>query len=92
MHCPSCAAVYKNVAKYTVNGTSCNLNKGLFLWGYSKSKVYTTTPANLDDLKMRIRNEMDIHRQDIAMVRRAVNSMTARAELCLQRNGGNVED
>ena len=41
---------------------------------------------------MRIRSEMDILRQDRAMVRRAVNSTTARAKLCLQRNGGHVED
>ena len=41
---------------------------------------------------MRIRNEMDILRQGRAMVRRAVNSMIARAELCLHRNGGHVED
>ena len=63
-----------------------------FLCGYIKSKVYTTPSANLDDLEMRIRDEMNILRQDRAMVRRAVNSMTARAELCLQRNGGHVED
>lgn len=63
-----------------------------FLWGYLKSKVYVTPPANLDDLEMRIRNEMDILRQDRTMVRRAVNSMTARAGLCVQRNGGHVED
>ena len=55
-----------------------------FLWSYIKSTVYTTPPTNLDDLEMRIRNEMDILRQDRAMVRLAVNSMTARAELCLQ--------
>ena len=41
---------------------------------------------------MKIRNEVDILRQDRAMVRRAVNSMIARAELCLHRNGGHVED
>ncbi len=63
-----------------------------FLWGYLKSKVYTTPLANLDDIETRIRNEMNILRQDRAMVRRAVNSMSARAELCLQRNGGHVED
>jgi hypothetical protein len=28
-----------------------------FLWGYLKSKVYLTPPANLDDLEMRIRRE-----------------------------------
>ena len=41
---------------------------------------------------MRIRNEVDILRQGRAMVRRAVSSMTTRAELCLHRNGGHVED
>lgn len=28
VRCPSRVAVYKNVRKYTVSGTSCNLNKG----------------------------------------------------------------
>ena len=27
VRCPSRAAVYKNVAKYSANGTSCNLNR-----------------------------------------------------------------
>ena len=63
-----------------------------FLCGYLKSKVYTTPPADLDDFETRIRNEMNYRRQDRGMVRRAVNSMTTRAELCLQRNGGHVEN
>ena len=40
-----------------------------------------TITANLDALEMRIRNEMDILTQNRAMVRRAVNSMTARATM-----------
>ena len=52
----------------------------------------STPPANLDDIEMRIQNEIDILRQDQDMVRHAVNSLTARAELCLLRNGGHVED
>ena len=63
-----------------------------FLWGYLKAKVYLTPPANLADLQERIQNEMDRLRQDREMVRRAVMSMHRRVEICLQRNGGHVED
>lgn len=31
-----------------------------FLWGYVKSKVYTTKPQNLDELRARIIDEMDL--------------------------------
>ena len=50
-----------------------------FLWGYLKSKVYQTPPENLDELELRIRREMDILRQDRALVRRAVFDMLRRA-------------
>ena len=63
-----------------------------FLWGYLKAKVYVTPPADLDDLETRIRNEMEILKQDRQMVRRAVGSMTSKAQLCLERDGGYVED
>ena len=63
-----------------------------FLWGYIKSKVYTTPPENLDDLEDRIRLHVNFLRQDRETVRRAVLSMISRAELCLERNGGHVED
>ena len=63
-----------------------------FLWGYLKSKVYLTPPANLDDLEMRIRREMDALKRNRGMVRRAVNAMLTRPELCVERNGGHVED
>ncbi len=63
-----------------------------FLWGYLKSKVFVTPPANLDDVEMRIRDEIDALRQDRPMVRRAMYDMIRRAELCLERDGGHVED
>ena len=63
-----------------------------FLWGHLKSKVYVTPPANVADLRERISHEMGNLRQDRQMVRRAVFSMVRRAELCIQRNGGHVED
>ena len=61
-----------------------------FLWGYLKSKVYQTPPVSLDDLEERIRRELDILKQDRAMVRRAVGDMLRRARLC--RDGGHVEE
>ena len=63
-----------------------------FLWGYLKSKVYQTPPANLEELEQRIRHEIDTLRQDRALVRRAVFDMLRRVRVCSQRNGGHVED
>lgn len=31
-----------------------------FLWGYLKSRVYVNTPANYEELKQRIRDEINI--------------------------------
>ena len=61
-----------------------------FLWGYLKAKVYTTPPANLDEIR-RITREMDELRRDRATVRRAVRDMTKRAQLCVKRGGGHVD-
>lgn len=63
-----------------------------FLWGYLKSRVYTTPPASLDDLQQRIVREVDILKQDRQMIRRAVAQMLNRAQLCVDRGGGHVED
>ena len=46
-----------------------------FLWGYLKSWVYTTPPANLDDLQNRIIREVDLIHQDSQMIRQAVTHM-----------------
>ena len=63
-----------------------------FLWGHLKSKVYTTPPRDLDDLQERVTAEVAVVRQDTAMIRHAVYDMLRRAEVCVQRNGGHVED
>jgi hypothetical protein len=63
-----------------------------FLWGYLKSKVFLTPPENLAELERRIREEMNVLRQDRAMIRRAVFDMVRRAQVCTERNGGHVED
>jgi len=63
-----------------------------FLWGHLKSRVFTTPPADLNELQRRITAEVDIVRQDRALIRRAVNAMLRKAGVCIQRGGGNVED
>ena len=63
-----------------------------FLWGHLKSKVHTTPPRDLDDLQQRVTAEVAVVRQDAAMIRRAVYDMRRRAEVCVQRDGGHVED
>ena len=63
-----------------------------FLWGHFKSKVFISPPADLDELQRRITAEVDIRRQDRALIRRAVNAMLRRAKLCIRRDGGHVEE
>ena len=46
-----------------------------FLWGYLKDKLYTSPPRNLQDLRARIQHEVEVLRDDPAMVRQAVADM-----------------
>lgn len=62
-----------------------------FLWGYLKSKVYTTPPIDLADLRNRISNEVDALRNNRAIIRRAVQAMLHRCQRCIERDGGHVE-
>lgn len=63
-----------------------------FLWGHIKSRVYITPPADLDDLERRITAQVEILRQDRNLIRRSVTDMLRRAQVCVARNGGHVED
>ena len=67
--------------------TTCDF----FLWGYLKNKVFPSPRAELDELRNRIRNEVDILRSDFGMVRRAVQGMLRRSHLCVETDGGHVE-
>lgn len=60
-----------------------------FLWGHIKSKVYKNRPNTLEDLKERIRIEM----QNIAphMIQRAVQSVYARTGQCQMVHGKQFE-
>ena len=61
------------------------------LCGHLKNKVFATPPHHLDELQGRIRHEVDALRNDPAMVRRAVQDMLCRCQLCVERGGRHVE-
>ncbi|XP_030848369.1 uncharacterized protein LOC115926899 [Strongylocentrotus purpuratus] len=62
-----------------------------FLWGYLKSKVFTSPPRDLGDLRRRIFAEVESLRQQPRVTCDAMRAMASRAELCVERNGGHVE-
>ena len=62
-----------------------------FLWGYLKSKVYTTPPHSIDDLRARLNHEVNVLRNNPEMIRKSVRDMRRRCQLCIERNGGHVE-
>ncbi len=53
--------------------------------------MFVTPPRDLDELQGRIQHEVDALHNDPAMVRRAVQGMLRRCELCVERGGGHVE-
>ena len=62
-----------------------------FLWGYLKSKVYTSPPVDLADLQNRIRNEVEALRSSPATIRNVMQTMLRRCQLCIERDDGHVE-
>ena len=72
-------------APYSPDLTPCDF----FLWGYVKSKVYQTKPADLNELKARIQQVFDEMPQE--MIARAMESYRRRLERCIQVNGKSVE-
>ena len=66
--------------------------------GYIEGEGYKTyffqvfgLSGDLNDLQSRFRHEIDVLRHDPAMVRRAVQDMQRRSQLCVDRGGGHVE-
>lgn len=60
-----------------------------FVWGYLKSKVYFPKPQTLEELELRIQQEIsNIPRE---MILRAVYSLRDRAHKYLQNEGGHFE-
>lgn len=62
-----------------------------FLWGYLKGKVYSTPPEDIAQLRARIEAEVAVLRDDPGLVRRAMQDMRRRCNLCVERGGGHVE-
>ena len=63
----------------------------IFLSGHIKSKVYSTTPRDTDELRQRIEIEGNLLREDGALVRRVMAGTRHRMQLCVDRNGGYTE-
>lgn len=62
-----------------------------FLWGYLKSKVFEVNPPrNKEDLKARIRQEIDNIPLD--MLRRVMGSFCNRLQECVRRQGRHLTD
>lgn len=60
-----------------------------FLWGYLKTKVYFNRPDNLEDLRQRIRAEMERIHPDI--IEHSVQAVYTRLGQCQMVNGGHFE-
>ena len=55
-----------------------------FLWGYLKNRVYQTPPQDMAELRARIIQEVNVLRDDDAMVRQAVQNMRRRFHFVLK--------
>lgn len=60
------------------------------LWGYLKSKVFTTPPTNLEELRERIIFHCNLLREGDFIVN-SIRGMRRRANICIQRDGRQVE-
>ena len=61
-----------------------------FLWGYLKEKVYAQRPHTVQQLKDYIREE--IQEIPVNMVRKVMDNVRQRAEMCVKYNGSHVSD
>jgi len=61
-----------------------------FLWGYLKSKVYETRPESIQDLKVRIQEE--IRAITPALLRRVSENFRLRLTQCAQNEGGHLPE
>ena len=59
---------------------------------YVKSLVFETQPPTLEILRERVEDAFERLKNDRTMIRRAVGAMLKRANTCLERNGGHVEE
>ena len=62
-----------------------------FLWGYLKDKVFTSPCPNVIALRRRIQIQVEILKEDQALLRKVFRSMQRRANVCIARQGRQVE-
>ncbi len=68
---------------------SCDLTPpDFFLWAYLKDKVYATKPRSIQDLKDRIRNEMEAIPVDLCQ--KVCHSVKDRLRQCIEKEGGQI--
>ena len=61
-----------------------------FLWGYLKSKVYSTSPTDLHALKENIREEIAKRLEET--LRAVMRKFSTRVHLCTKEGGGHLKD
>ena len=61
-----------------------------FLWGYMKSKIYTTPPRDMNNLRYKTVREANAIKQNPDMVKRAVRDMIRRARECIRKDERHV--
>ena len=61
-----------------------------FLWGYLKSKVYTTRPNSVAELKERIEAEIEAIPQE--MLRKVMDSVRDRVHECIIHGGAHLKN
>ena len=62
----------------------------LFLWGYLKSKVYSTRPTDLHALKENIGEEIAKRLEET--LRAVMRKFSTRVHLCTKEGGGHLKD
>lgn len=62
-----------------------------FLWGHLKNKVYKDRPQNIEELKVKIRDEINLINNNPSIIRKCRNNLVKRIRLCLQQNGNVFE-
>ena len=60
-----------------------------FLWGYLKSRVYNPKPASLEELKLRISEEMKAIQPSVC--HSVMENFAKRLRHCFARDGGHLE-
>jgi hypothetical protein len=66
------------------------LARDSFLWIHLKSKVFGSRPANLNELKTRIREEIGNIMEDVRQ--EVMRSFSIHVWQCVQRNGAHLTD